>query len=427
MGRFEAVWLLAARSLRRVSLAFGLAIGVVGCGAPAWKRPVYDQCLAEPPAFRDGRVRDGVVNSTGFSEGVYGPVAVRVTISRTACLDTVDIVGPNVQFHGGPFLPVSDAAFAASDAAGRVAFAYQTEAGEAWVWVDGTRYGPYASIAIGPRFSAEGRHVAWATMDGDEQVLFVDGREVRRGRRFGGSFFWVLDDGRVAAPLLHEDFKFQVVVGNDYDSGVLDEACGSFSFEPGPRGHWGFAAKKDGRWRTIVDGRELPGDGVPSGCHIAFSSDGAHFGYLSMPVAATRHVPTSVVLDGRAFPVDEGAHTFEFVGDLPLVRSSRQLAPNTHDWETLVEIVGAPTPEGPSARDAFEPRADYQGRREWARVKIGDSLGPMFDRVEGFAREPDGQIRYVGLRGETRLDVVDNRIVPAAPPRPPLRTPAIAE
>lgn len=417
--------------MRRVTLA-ALAMAssgalAIGC-TPAWQRSTYEQCLASPQSWGEGQIRRGELGVNGFLSGQYGSEdkSFTVSITRKDCLDTVDVRGRGVEFHGGPFRPMWDSAFAVSFETNRLAVAHYTDEHEAWVWLDGERHGPYDGIGIGPRFSRSGAHVAWAALEGSAQVLYVDGREVRRGQRLlDFPFFWVLDDGRVAAPLLRSDGKLQFLVGADYDSGPLDEHC---SFVVGPRSRWAFTAKRDGQWITVIDGKELGVPGVPQNCDVRFSEDGAHFGYLNSTTFGAPRTWAGLVLDGSFIPLAEDASSFDFHGDLPVVKLDKKAGRDHTDWEATFVTVGVETPRAAPTADDYEPDRGYSPGRSWARVKIGDSVGPRFDRIKDLRRDERGRIRYVGLRHEAPHEVVDNVIVPVSatsvpPPDSPQRDP----
>jgi hypothetical protein len=91
----------------------------------------------------------------------------------------------------------------------------------------------------------------------------------------------VLDDGRVAAAIRHGEADHEILVGG-YRSGRLEELCYNFGFIVGPKSRWAYTAKKQGTWRTVVDGKELPFLGVPARCNIEFSEDGARYAYLAL-------------------------------------------------------------------------------------------------------------------------------------------------
>lgn len=386
---------------------------------------MYDQCRAEPSAWGEGSQRRGTVGPFGFVEDRTTPddKAFVATITRKHCLDFVEVSGFGRSFRGGPFLPMSDSAFVSSAGAKRLAVAHSTEDGASWVWLDGTQFGPYERLDLHPRFSNDGRHVAWAAMDGSEQVLFVDGREARRGERLiEAPFFWVLDSGKVAAALLRSDDKKQILVG-EYDSGPLDELCDSSGFSVGPRGRWAYAARRGETWSTVVDGRETRIEGVPLGCRVEFTRDGTRYGYVAMPGARGSRVPPKLVLDGRVTPLEDGVTSFWFDGQLPLVRSSRQTGPSLNAWEHKTIVLETPTPREAPSVDEYQPEAGYGGGT-WERVQIGESVGPKFDRIEKLERDASGRVRYVGVRRQGSVEVIDNVIVVPSPTR---RGPAIAE
>ncbi len=405
--RFEPVQ-VAALALATPVLALTLG----GC-TPAWQRPTYENCVREPRAWGEGSLRRGTITAAGFQEGSYqaSPDELAVTITRSDCLDSVEVRGRGIEFRGGPYRPLWDSAFAFSHESNRLALAHYSAEDEAWVWLDGKRHGPYPGIGIGPRFSQDGTHVAWATLDGSDQVLWVDGREVRRGERLlDHPFFWVLNDGRVAAPVLRTDGKHQILIGNDYDSGPFEEHCSSWGFRVGTGHHWAYTIKRSGKWVTVVDGREVNVPGVPGSCDVVFS-EGGRWGYVNLPAPGMPETWRGAVLDGKFLAVEASSATFEFVGELPIVRGTRKVAPNVEDWEQRTVALGVPTPATPPSEDAWEPQRTSISR-QWARVQIGASVGPKFDRIKELAQGPDGSIRYVGLRHETPHIVVDNVIVP---------------
>jgi hypothetical protein len=414
-----------------LTLLAPLVAGAAGCAATT--RSTYDQCRSEPASWGEGGERQGYVTERGL---IGGAMVLQVDevfvarIHRKSCLDNITVEGFGKRFESGPVRPTWDGAFASSLITKRLAVATYTSDDEAWVWLDGERHGPYEGIGIGPHFSRNGEHVAWASLDGSDQVLFVDGRQVRRGQRLlDGPFFYVLDDGRVAAPLLRSDGKHQILVGDRYDSGPLDELCPSWGFVVGPGSRWAFTAKRQGKWITVVDGQPVGLLGMPADCRVRFSDDGGRYGYLNMPTPGQPHERGGLMLDGDFTPLKDGATSFEFLGALPVVTFNIKLAPNVEDWEQTYLAVGVPTPQAPPSPNDYEPQRGY-ANRTWARVRIGESVGPKFDRITKLSRDEQGRVRYVGLRHDAPYDVIDNVITPAAtfaPEAPPdKKGPAVA-
>lgn len=392
----------------------------LGC-ASTHDQSTYASCLREPRSYGDGETRTGTVtayrNEKDYSpyqsvEGVF-----RTSITREHCKDRVHITGNGVDFQGGPWISVWDEAFAANYKKNRLAFAYYSEEHTAYVWVDGTSRGPYHDISISPRFSESGEHVAYLILESDKSfTLYADDRKIAHHPPISNwPFFYVLDDGRIAAPSYEKDKGYVVQVG-DYRSPLFEELCSNGSFQVGPRGHYGFIGKLKGRWTTIIDGVAVKVSGMPSQCQIKFSEDGRRSGYLSMPVEKDPTSKQGVVLDGVLRPELELATEFTFQGSIPMATVEDKLS--REGTVRVLHLVDLPTPAVlPSPDDTAPlPRTD---QRTWVRVKIGDSVGPRLDVLEWPTLSVDsgGHVRYQGERGGAKVEVIDNVIL--GPRKPP--------
>jgi hypothetical protein len=404
-----------------------LAVPCAGCGAAA-NQSEYASCLREPKSWGEGMTRTGYVSAFKLendSSGIGLPASgdpFRATITRHDCKDSLHITGPGVNFEGGPWLPLWDEAFVASYKTNRLAFAYYAAEHEAYVWLDGARKGPYHDISVSPRFSDNGEHVAYLVHELDGSfTLHADGKAITNHPPVSTwPFLYVLDDGRLAAPTYDRYQTRQILVG-DYRSPPLDELCNNWAFQPGPAGHWGFAAKKKGKWVTVIDGAELDVEGIPSRCDIHFSKDGRHAGYVVQPVSGEPASKRGVVLDGVYHPELERASELVFQGDFA-VATVEERRPSDGVSFHVLHLVGQPTPKVAPTRDDYEP-PPAPSSPAWVQIQIGDSLGPRLDHLDwqSLSMDPDGRIRYRGLRASGPVELVDNVV------QPPKAKAAIAE
>lgn len=419
------------RRIQSVLIGFLFGSGALGCGA-ANDQSTYASCLREPRSWGEGATRTGQISafrmendysSYGSPEGVF-----RASITRSSCKDSLHVTGPGVDFQGGPWLPLWESGFAANYKKNRLAFAYYTGEHRAFVWIDGAVRGPYHEISVSPRFSESGEHVAYLVTEPDGTfTLHTDQRRTTHHPRVSDwPFLYVLDDGRLAASSYQKgekDPKIIVVVG-DYNSAPMDELCSNWGFQPGPKGHYGFAAKLQGRWITIIDGEKVPVSGLPSRCEIKFSEDGRRSGYVSTAVAGEPASKQGLVLDRVYHPELEQATDFVFQGAIPVATMEDKRAAG---GTKVLVLVGFPTPGvAPSPDDAAPARApDPEGvyPRPSTRVKIGDSVGPKLDVFEWktLAVDEAGHVHYQGERSGVKVDLVDNVIQ-----SPPKAGPAVA-
>jgi hypothetical protein len=323
------------------ALAVFATAACAGCGAAALD--VHARCVRDPAGWGDGQPRRGRVGELGFqAEGGWpSEDSIRAEIVRKDCLETLTVQGATTPFRGGPYRPLWDEAIVAHHATKRLAVAYEPREDEWFVWLDGRVYGPYEALTLPPRFSRSGEHVAWATRRGDAlQTLYVDGRVDSFGPVMNGQpFFYVLDDGRVAAAIRHGEAHHEILVGG-YRSGRLEELCYNFGFVVGPKSRWAYTAKKQGIWRTVVDGEELPFRGVPARCNIEFSDDGARYAYLALPVDGEPGSRLAAIVDGKSYGVPEGANDLVFDGQNAFVTASVPPSGEQREWTSIRVPVG---------------------------------------------------------------------------------------
>jgi len=386
-----------------------LAAMPLGCASGS---STYASCLREPSAWGEGATRSGVITARGLDTYDKGSQENKfvATISRQDCKDSLRVAGPGVDMRGGPWLPLWDEGFTASYKTNRLAFAYYAAEHQAYVWIDGTSRGPYYDIAISPRFSENGEHVAYLVYDSaKEYTLFTDGRAIKNHPRISDwPFLYVLDDGRVAAPSYREDKSIVIIVGESYKSPPLEDLCQHWGFQAGPRGQWGFAAKSGGAWITVINGTKLDIGGIPSRCEIKFSEDGRHYGYVVLPVAGEPASKRGVVIDGVYHPELELASEVSFPNGVPIATVEERGLPG-NGVERVLHVVGQPTPTVAPSRDDYEPRQGAS-ERAWMRVKIGTSLGPRVDIVkfDSIAVDAEGHVKYVAERASEPIQFIDN-------------------
>jgi hypothetical protein len=389
-----------------VAIAFVTGAAAWGCrSSPVWEQHRYDTCRSYPEHMADGTTRSGFVSNfhRELKPTPDKEPGFHVSIKRSDCLDTVTIKGPGVALTAGPFLPIQDETFVVSHATNRLAFAVHKSEKEGFVWIDGKTEGPYRLIAGWPTFSKNGRHLGYvAEGESGEQFVVVDGRVVRRfGQAKRRYTFQILDDGRAVTELLAPNGDVILTIG-DTTTGPLVQVC---SFDEGPNGHWGYTAKTRQGWVVVIDGRESRSEGRYA-CRIAFSDDGAHFAYLVSPVDHGPG-PQGVVVDDHFEPLEVRSGQLRFIKDLATVTFLLR-------GEQIVFVAARPTPPSPPTADDYQPSQSAPAQR----VRIGQSMGPLFDRIEleSLRADEQGRLHYRGWRLGHPVDVVDHQIVGGAKP-----------
>lgn len=391
---------------------------LAGCGLSGAASPDdIDGCHKDPAAFDRSRV--GVVTrrwpSLQWDSHGDDDVLLRVTETRRACLYSVAVSAPargGATRELGGLEWISD--YVVSPGGERLAFSVKDRRGYRVV-VDGEP-GPYHDdIRAPPRFSRDGRHVAYIYRLGDQHVLAVDGAERLRRPELDGEKFEILADGRAIAVAVREDGGREVVVGREVGP-RLDEVL-AIRLSPSAR-RYAYVGRRGVDYVTIIDGRELKAPGVPANTEIVFSPDERHFAYvainiLAIPGRGRSSVPTSaVVVDGEVFPLEDAAPGLRFLDG---GEGGRVLAGTYSSGQPRkMVLVGARTPAAPPTADDYRPLpSDHP-----VRFILGDSAGPLFDRIEpdSIKIDPEGRVHYIGIRnGGSQVRVVDNVIVDRPP------------
>ena len=282
------------------------------------------------------------------------------------------------------------------------------------VVVNGRPSALYDGRVFEPRVSRNRQHVGYVMQRGDMKIVVVDGEEQLRhpgiATMFKGngpvqmSWFDVLDDGRSLVFAEEASGKIRAFLGGEplepaYD-GVLRDGV---SQSPDGK-HYMFKARVGSRWRYVLDGEVLEHPGVAG--RVAWSKEGDEYAFVVMharviPAPGEPSEPAEgYVLNGTFVP---HAHTSG------INHQRGYWLVTTRDPHSIT-ILGLPTPSKSPTDDEYVPAGSRAASA--IRVRIGDSLGPVFDSIE--PREitiTDGQVRYRGKRGNDTLDVVNNVIV----------------
>lgn len=411
-------------------LAFAIALALLSLaglsGCASGPLGPYESCLREPTAYREGRSRLAYTSSDGVRWMDWGgggipprePV-LRVAMSIKDCLYSVQAEEANgapgaaPRWVVGGFTYLDEMSFHQDRSGRRVGFvAFGPKA--AYAVIDGVKSPPYKDVLWRPSFSLGGGHSGYLARTQDGAVAVVDGQVVGRAPDYHRGLFEVLDDGRFAAAPKRADGMYEVVLGSVRSPPVTD-LCDRFPVIR-PSGRFAFVGKRGGQYVTFVDGREVPAPGLPAGCEIIFSEDDARWGWIAIHTGpgGLKSEETGAVVDGTFFPLPERGTDVHFRAGLAVVRTQRaDPSGNTihgnRKWENVHWLVDLPTPAVPPTEDGYFP-ADGGFTVEWSRVRIGDSLGPRFDEIDWRSLRVDesGSVRYTGVRGGSRLQVVDN-------------------
>ena len=374
--------------------------------------------------------------------GGYRPQnqVLALRLSKQDCLYSILVEGQGVRWEQGGFTSLDGHDFR-QDLSGRhVGFVGHVK-DDTFVVIDGVKSPPYRGVLWPPSWSPDGRHAGYLAKEGTGAVAVVDGRVVGRAPEYHRGMFEVLDDGRFGAAPKRADGQYEVVVG-DVRSPPVDDLCDSHLATVLPSGRFAVVGKRGSAYVPIVNGEEIEAPGVPAGCRIVFSPDGERWGWIALHVGpggvASRE--QAAIVDGKLYSLEREAMATEvsFFTGLAIVRAQKadpsgQTLHGYRKWETVHWLVDLDTPAVPPTEDGYFP-PDHGQTVEWARVRIGSSVGPRFDRIDLQSLHVDaaGSTHYVGERGGFRLDVVDNVLAPArsqavaapepgAPDPPPVR------
>ncbi|MEZ4442555.1 MAG: hypothetical protein R3B72_25905 [Polyangiaceae bacterium] len=330
----------------------------------------------------------------------------RVTVRLRGCYQVVTADLPTGRHESRPFKMVDDFV----TAGGGTRLAYVGYAERVHVVIDGVESPPYDEILWPPTFSADGRHVGYLARADRGDVLVVDDDVKLRGRQLSRDHFLITDDGRAAAVAIREDGDQQVVFGDQW-SEVFDE----MSCERSLRfvgGRLSFVARRKNDLLAFVDLKAIDVPGVPVGCRVHMSADGARFAYVSHDLFRSFDRGEPEEISEYRLVVDGEVQLLQGRGDILKLTPSLTLVAVEEGDGTTLWVLGAATP-AETSDDEYRPPA---GRA--VRVRLGDSLGPAFDSVDrdSFEISPEREVSYVGLRNGVRHNVIGNRL--ATPTEP---------
>lgn len=174
----------------------------------------------------------------------------------------------------------------------RAAVAVYSVAGRALIVLDGLATETHQQVRI-PRFSADGKHVAWAWGDRakneqDEWELIVDGKRVKTADWIGDPCFapvgdnyavWTGKDVKVDSLGAHEGGEYACNWGNKKASGYTEPPWRDPHWSADGK-HLGFIAQKPDRFMAVVDGKEHGPYNFASG--FTWSPDGKTAAWAAM-------------------------------------------------------------------------------------------------------------------------------------------------
>ncbi|MDA1259827.1 MAG: hypothetical protein O3A20_04325 [Planctomycetota bacterium] len=174
----------------------------------------------------------------------------------------------------------------------RAAVAVYSVAGRALILLDGEATETHHQVRI-PRFSADGKHVAWAwgdrgKKDRDEWELMLDGKRVKKADWIGDPCFapvgddyavWTGKDVTVDSLGGHEGGEYTCSWGNKKAGGYTEPPWREPQWSTNGK-HLGSLAQKPSRFMAVVDGKEYGPYDFASG--FTWSPDGKIAAWAAM-------------------------------------------------------------------------------------------------------------------------------------------------
>ncbi len=309
------------------------------------------------------------------------------------------------------------------------------------------------------RVSADGRHVCWANLLGEESGVFLDGRRV--GAPFqglGATGLVISPDGSRVAYSVNRGTQVAVRVDDKELAGEYDGVSkAGLVFSPDSK-RFAFVAGRGGKQIASIDGQEGPAwdgvrgegvrfsqdgrrvayiatqgedwfvviDGMQSGPWkavgdqgVQFSADGEHVAFGAQRPAEGGGGEWVVVVDGKEGPA------YASVGQLVFAPVGARFAYNAEIAKSRWVVVadGKPSAEAQalSSRPTFSPDGKHLAyslaRDDKLFVVVDGVEGPGYDRMSKKGKraitfsEDGSSHAYVGKRGDERVIVVDGQEV----------------
>lgn len=390
--------------VRKIAIlgVLALAAGGLGCVndryVTLWDG--HDSCVADPGSYEKVEPQAFAADEGGAPVPDGDPkTALRLEVSRRACLFHVSVTRQGITRTFGPYEYVGQHEIEVRAGHGRYWFAGRTGT-LARVVVDGVE-GPVLTIGSALFSSSNHEHVGYLSGNEEERSVWVDGKEVVRGKGLSMpvQLLAVLDDGRAAYAERTSDGRQRLTVGS-WHSPPLDLYQG-FQVWRGQR--FGAFLQRGTQWEAVIDGRTEKMTGSPV-TGMLVSPDGAHLGY-AMYRGDLPERGYTFVLDGVEAPLryDPSQASIRFIGGLAV-----QLRYEGN--ETGHHLIGVKTPSAQAARDKYtEEKAGKEGQF----VQIGQSRGPQFRAilVDSLRVDEQGRVRYRATREDGEYEVIDNVIL----------------